>query len=207
MQNVAAIQLILAIVPPPGRYQGSTQYGVKSRASNKKDTCQFGLVFIFGQPLSEMPKDAMKMKMLQFTGLEKEIIRDEGWLRFSLTGEPISSFRMRDFVDDGVKNSEWLTVKLAKKCVYFDTEADRYEFSMAQNGHSLKLSKLKKPAVTIGRMKQDGTPIRDANKETLAEDIVSCELIWDECGVTIRGERYGDFLGYFWVKRKRVVNL
>jgi hypothetical protein len=94
---------------------------MKSKSSKSQTP---DIATIFGQPVTTQPA-FFRMKDLYGLSEEMPDIEEEGhWLRFGLTGEPMESFCLNDLIDDGLLQAHWLSLKLRKSSVYFDTETD-----------------------------------------------------------------------------------
>lgn len=198
--QITGVQLLIQVVPRFGRYEGGKQFDIKSKSSK---TTAHGFVFIFGQPVVGEPV-CIRMNDLYGLGLETKVLQsDEHWLRFGLTGEAMSCYKLGDFQDDGLPSSEWLFARLKKNCLYLDTDCNRYELAMAANGQSLRLCKMHYPLISVARTKADATPTREPVKDTCEEGISWLDVKWSETGITVNGTEYGPFLSYFWAKRKR----
>ena len=203
MAQVVGVEVVFRVIEKYARYEGAKQYNVRSHGSK---IAANGIVFVFAQPVAIEP-EMIRMKDLYGLGLEDELIGDdEHWLRFGLTGEAMNSYNRLEFVDDGLPRTQWLSMKLRKASVYFDTETDRYELALTRNAQSIVFSRLKQPLQCAAKVKMDGTPVVDTAKEVCQENIVWKDVQWDETGVTIRGEFYGPLLCYFWGRRKRPID-
>lgn len=201
--QVVGIEVVFSVVERFSRYEGAKQFNVRSHGSK---TAVHGIAFIFAQPLTVEP-ETLRMKDLYGLGLEDHVIGDdEHWLRFGLTGEAMNSYKLLEFVDDGLPRTQWLSMKLRKSSVYFDTQTDRYELSLTRNAQSIRFCRLKHPLQCIAKVKADGTPVSDSAKEVCEENIVWKDVQWQDNGVTIRDIFYGPFLCYFWGRRKRPID-
>ncbi|OHT15431.1 hypothetical protein TRFO_42483 [Tritrichomonas foetus] len=203
-EKVIGVDLIIRITGIRSYFEGSKQFDVKTKGS--MTITAHGFAVIFGQTIYSQV-EAFDMELLSLLKqLPDDSFYDErNWLRFGLTGEPIDCYDVRDFCDDGIPFSKWLSQKLRASSLYFDTMTDRYEMAMMLNGDKiiLKLAKLHQPLQSIAQIRSDGTPIKQTSKTYMMDQIEWENVEWSEEGVTINGEFFGPIVSYFWAKRKR----
>ena len=205
-EKVWGVDLIIQVTDVRTFFEGSKQYDIKTKSTTTLKT--HGFAVLFGQTIYQ-PMEGFSMELL---GLIKKLPRDDfyedrHWCRFGLTGEPIESYDVKDFCDDGLPFQMWLSQKLRASSLYFDTTTDRYELAMMLNGDNiiLKMAKLNQPLPSISQIRSDGTPIKQTSKTIVMEQIEWENLFWDENGVTVNNEYIGPIMCYFWAKRKRPI--
>lgn len=214
-ERVVGIDIILQITDIRTQFEGSRQYEIKTKSSTSLST--YAIAIIFGQPiyLSQTTQPNiydntfdMDLLFLLKNDQQQPIVpfyEGRKWYRFSLTGEPVECYDILDFCDEGLPFNTWVSQRLRQSTLYFDTASDRYEMAMMLSGDKiiLKLSILNQPVMYIAQIRSDGTPIRQANKTILIEQIEWENVVWNEEGVTINDEYFGPIMSYFWAKRKR----
>lgn len=200
VENAIGFEIIFKVIEKIN-FAGSEQFGVKTKSSGKRTAS--GLVIVFGQPIFE--QISLFNLDLIFGIEDSKKNADDGfgghWLRFGLTGEAAKSYDVNDFIDDGLPVEEWLYNRLRKASVYLDTEKERYELSLNEND-TLKFARIKEP-IPLKTIENELTPIKDSKKEVLENDVAFNKMCWNDIGIKINGKQYGQFLNYFWCKRKK----
>lgn len=202
VEDAIGFEIIFKVIDKVN-FVGSEQFGVKTKSSGKRTACGFAI--IFGQPIFEQ---IPLFKLNLILGIEdKTNDESEGfgghWLKFGLTGEASNSYDVNDFVDDGLPVSEWLFNKLKKGSVYLDTDMERFELSLNED-YTLKLSKLNE-LISLRSIENELTPIKDSKKKVLENSVAFNRICWNEIGLKIDNKQYGQFLNYFWCKRKKIL--
>lgn len=214
--HVVGVDLIIQIIDLRSNYEGTKKYEFKTKSSNSISS--YGIAVIFGQTvyssqvsqpnsIYESPFDMDLLSILK-TSEAKENLQffdDRKWLRFSLTGEPAYCYDVLDFCDEGLPSHQWISQRLRTSTLYFDTNTDRYEIAMTQNGDKfiLKMARLNQPILSLSQIRSDGTPIRQASKTIIYEQIEWENIIFGEQGITVNEQLIEPVMCYFWAKRKR----
>lgn len=213
---IVGVDIIIQVTDSRSNFEGSRQYDLKTKSS--VSLASNGVAFIFGQAVyssqvaqpNNVYDSSFDMELLNILktpeGKESLPFFDgRKWCRFGLTGEPVYSYDVLDFCDEGLPFQQWVSQRLRVSTLYFDTTTDRYEIAMMLNGDKiiLKMAKLNQPILSLSQIRSDGTPIRQASKTIIQEQIEWENLSFSENGITVNEEYYGPVMCYFWAKRKR----
>ncbi|KAH0789304.1 hypothetical protein GPJ56_006755 [Histomonas meleagridis] len=204
IDDAVGFEIVFIMTDKMTNFIGSEQFGIKTKTSTKKP--MNGIAVLFAQPLfQEVPN--FPMNQIYGIDFNDDDETNDGchWLRFGLSGEATYSYNVMDFIDDGLPMNEWLFYKLKKMSVYFDTDTTRYELAMNTN-LTIKFSRLKPPYSSIKLMEAETSPTKDAKKEILKNNVTFDQICWNEHGIKIEGEQFGEFMNYFWCRRKRLID-
>lgn len=209
---VVGVDLIIRVTDQRTNFEGKRQYDVKTKTSVSLSS--YGIAVIFGQTVyssqvnqPNIYDNSFDMDLLNILKTPEclPFFDERKWCRFGLTGEPVYCYDVLDFCDEGLPFQQWVSQRLRVSTLYFDTTTDRYEIAMMLNGDKiiLKMAKLNQPILSLAQIRSDGTPVRQASKTIIQEQIEWENLVFSEKGITVNEEFYGPVMSYFWAKRKR----
>ena len=201
----AGFNMILTVIPEVLKFDSVKNFEIKSRSSK---TPGYGLLFVYAEPTIEQPQDCLDISALEcidYVASPEYSCEDTRWCRFSLSNEPVLVYDLRNFIDYDKPYEQWLTTRLKKASLYFDTNDTRYELSSTASGKKFKLCQLTSNAPNLAGIRSEGTPIKESLKKVIADLINWNDIIWSETSVTINGTEYGPITGVLWIKRKRFI--
>lgn len=202
--KICGVNILVQFISERETFDSVKLNDIKSRPYTKLP--MVGMLFLYGEPVFSDVKcfDQSMLEGVQFMNLtsSEDIRSDNRWLIFGRSGEIMHPYSIYCFLDDDKPIEEWVSTKLKKSSLYFDTNTNRYEFCSMSINKSFRFSRLLIND-TIYSIRNEMTPVKDDKKEILEDDIEWKNIIWGVDGVTINGNYYGPFNCFHWVKRRR----
>ena len=204
--SFVGFNLILTILPEVKKFDTVKSFEFKSHSSK---TPGYGLLFVYGEPTLIVPENALDISSIECVSYISQPLyayEDVRWCCFSLSNEPVMVYDIRNFIDYDKPYDQWLTQKLKRATLFFDTSDKRYELSSTSGGILFKLCLLKpnSPSLSVIRS-SEGTPVKESLKTVIADSINWNNIKWTEKSVVINGTEYGPISGVFWIKRRRIL--
>lgn len=202
-EQFVGVCLIVQITPEIQKFDSVKNFEVKSRAGKGG----LGIELIYGEPTFIEPQ-CLEQSALYCAAFFDEPQYDEldlNWLKFGFSGEVMTNYDQRSFIDYDLPYEQWLTQKFKKASLYFDTFDQRYELTATQGGKLFKLSLLLDNAPSLGQIRSEGSPLKEDRKMLIADSIDWATIIWDTDSININDVKYGPIHSYYWAKRKRII--
>jgi hypothetical protein len=199
-QNCVGIELIVKITPRLTKFEATTQFDIKSKATRSE---VFGIAVICGQPITHQYQTFQVGDLTALNFSRPAQPEPEDWLRFSLTGEPVAMYRRTDFFDDRLPLNDWFVMKMHTYALYLDTDIERFELSLTSRGVEFRLARALEPIGSLAFL--CSTPLKELQKIVIEDHIDLSEIIWGDESLTVRDTVCGPIFGYFWGKRKKRV--